>query len=108
METYRSFISKIASNSGINLDKRDFSIADEWESRLSNFCHADSESAHTLSKILDKPLYLIDRFRPDLEYQLKRLEIEISRIKNTFSWRVTAPLRVAWNLLFRLLKGGTQ
>jgi SAM-dependent methyltransferase len=108
METYRSFISKIASNSGISLDERDFSIADEWESRLSNLCHADSESAHALSRKFDEPLYLLDRFRPDLEYQLNRHEIEIMRIKNTFSWRVTAPLRVVWNLLFRVHKGEAQ
>lgn len=108
METYRSFISKIASNSGISLDERDFSIADEWESRLSHLCHADSESAHALSRIFDEPLHLLDRFRPDLEYQLNRHEIEIMRIKNTFSWRVTAPLRVVWNLLFRVHKGEAQ
>jgi SAM-dependent methyltransferase len=108
METYRSFISKIASNSGISLDERDFSIADEWESRLSHLCHADSESAHALSRLFDEQLHLLDRFRPDLEYQLNRHEIEIMRIKNTFSWRVTAPLRVVWNMLFRVHKGGAQ
>lgn len=107
-ETYRSFISKIATGSGINLVERDFSIAAEWESRLSHLCHADSESAHALSRIFDEPLHLLDRFRPDLEYQLNRHEIEIMRIKNTFSWRVTAPLRVTWNLLFRVHKGEAQ
>lgn len=31
------------------------------------------------------------------------LESELARVKSTYSWRVTAPLRVVWNLLRRLI-----
>ena len=101
-QTYRSLISKVAGSSGINLDDSDFAVAHQWESRLVNSCHSNAKNTPTLSSIYDEPLHLVGRFRPNLKSELDWHQKELSRVKNTFSWRVTAPLRVAWNLFQKL------
>lgn len=99
--TYRQCISYIAEKSGINLHENDFSTADQYETRLVAQCHSDSSSKPRLTDFLDSSLFLTFRLAnvgPELAWH----RAELGRVKSTFSWRITAPLRIIWNLALKL------
>ncbi|HNV58841.1 MAG TPA: class I SAM-dependent methyltransferase [Rhodoferax sp.] len=104
--TYRQFIVAVAKHAQLRLSDADFSLADAWELKLVGQCHMDASSTPRLAKFYDEPLYLTfslsgaSAFRPRLAW----LEAELARVKGTVSWRITAPLRVTWNMYKRLFK----
>lgn len=104
--SYREFISQIAERCGISLGDRDFATADLWETRLVEQCHADAYNTPRIADFLDTPLFLTIRLasRPqNYRDSLAWHQAELARVKKTVSWRITAPLRVSWNLFRRLL-----
>jgi SAM-dependent methyltransferase len=104
--TYRQFIVAVAKHAQLRLSDADFSLADAWELKLVRQCHMDASSTPQLAKFYDEPLYLTfslsgaSAFRPRLAW----LEAEMARVKGTVSWRITAPLRVTWNMYKKLFK----
>lgn len=103
--TYRQFISAIAEMNDIFFSDVDFVIADEYEDRMITQCHLDAICKPRLADFLDSPLFLVQRLSglPELRRALVWHEEELARIKKTVSWRITAPLRVAWNQYQKLL-----
>lgn len=55
------------------------------------------------SRIFELETILDSRGVSQQERELAHLQKEIERVKTSISWRITAPLRVAWNLLRRVL-----
>lgn len=107
--TYRQFATRIAQGNGLNLGAEDFALADRCESRLMEQCHADQASTPRLADFLDNPLFLTVRLAqhsPDYRHSLAWHQAELARVKKTVSWRITAPLRVVWNLGLRLFPRG--
>lgn len=104
--TYRQFVTAIASRNGVDLAAGDFTIADDCESHLVAQCHTDHATTPRLAELLDNPLFLtvrLARRSSDYRQSLAWHQAELARVKRTASWRVTAPLRVCWNLLHRLI-----
>ena len=104
--TYRRFIVAVAEYAGVSLSEADFFDADDRESRMVAQCHLDGSTTLRLADLLDEPLFLHLRLSgaPELRHRLAWHEAELTRVKQTFSWRLTAPLRVAWNLYQRFLR----
>ena len=103
--TYRQFITQIAQRNKIFLNDADFAVADRDESRLIEQCQADQASTPRLADFIDTPLFLtvcLANRSPDSRHSLAWHQAELARIKKTVSWRITAPLRVFWNIGLRL------
>lgn len=106
--TYREFIQGLAGAHGISISECEFDIADDYEARLVAECYADAERVPRLHEIIDRPLFMTARLaRGSLDYRqsLAWHQAELSRVKSTVSWRITAPLRVIWNTGARIAKG---
>lgn len=109
--TYRQFISDVAQRSGILLFDSDFTAADEHEIRMVAQCHVNARKMPRLADFLDKPLFLKFRLSshvPELRQKLAWHEAELARVKGTLSWRITAPMRVVFNLYQKLINKFTQ
>lgn len=103
--TYRQFISAVAEKNGLHIDAEDFATADRLEAGMVAQCQLDANSTPRLADFLDTPLFLVLRMSgnvPELRRALDWHQAEVDRIKHTVSWRITAPLRVAWNFRLRL------
>lgn len=91
--TYRECVLRIARLNGIGLDEADLDAAAQLEARLVAHCYASAPSKLTPEELLSQPVLGYNRLSNE---SLRR---ELDRVKNTVSWRITAPLRVIWNLL---------
>jgi SAM-dependent methyltransferase len=103
--TYRQFIVHIAERGGIPLHEEDFTTANHCEARLIAQCHINASSQPCLADFLDTPIFLTSRLAnlsPGYRESLAWHQTELKRVKETVSWRITAPLRVVWNLYIRL------
>ena len=103
--TYRQFISEVAGRNGLRIDAEDFSIGDALEAGMVSQCQIDAASTPRLVDFLDTPLFLVLRMSGNVRELHRALDwhqAELDRIKHTVSWRITAPLRVFWNLLLGL------
>lgn len=103
--TYRNLISTIAEKAGIRLSRNDFAVADHCEIRLIAQCDMSPDKRPKFADLLDSPIRLVSRLEnPAADYRdsLAWHRSELARVKRTVSWRITAPLRVAWNLFHRL------
>lgn len=106
--SYREIITLIAQRSGIKLTEKDFESADEFEARLALQCHADAAGKTSLLAFIDEEPFLTCRLFEDvsgLKRELIWCKKELARVKHTFSWRATAPLRVVWNIYLKLKLG---
>lgn len=99
--TYRDFIYMVAKHNNLVVTEDDFRIADELEEKMIYQCHADASQAKKLREVYDQALALVGRFAST---KASWQAAEIDRIKSSFSWRVTAPLRSAHHLLTRIIK----
>lgn len=100
--TYRQFISAVTKSLNLDLSESDFMIAENWETKLISQCYVNSTTTPIFSPLYDKPLFLVPRLSghvPQLRQRLAWHDVELSRIKRTLSWRITAPLRATWNTL---------
>lgn len=88
---------------GLAIDSRHLVEAASLEDRL--LAEVFDEPAGAFRQLLDRPL---DRHVPAFAYAARALQLgsdldlahaEIRRVKRTVSWRLTKPLRLAWNLL---------
>ncbi|HRA80798.1 MAG TPA: class I SAM-dependent methyltransferase [Thauera sp.] len=97
--TYAQCIQRIAGQCGMVLRPDDLDAAAELESRLVENCFS---VAPACKDILSQPVfgyYRLSNNTPELRPELEWLRYELSRVKGTVSWRITAPLRATWNLL---------
>ena len=104
--TYRQFISHIAAKNSVPLHGAEFILAAERESRLVGQCHDNRATIPDFDEFLDNPLFLTVRLAhtsSDYTQSLAWHQAELARVKKTVSWRVTAPLRVIWNLWLRIV-----
>lgn len=92
--TYRQFIMALTAHYSIETSDDDFALAAAQELAFSRFCGANRPAGIDLLTVYDQALYLTGRFVGIDEGQLHR---EVQRMKKTVSWRVTGPLRAAWN-----------
>lgn len=108
--SYRAFIGHVLQGCKIQLGESDFVLADEWESSMVEQCHADAASIPRIAKILDDPVFSFSRLSssPDVNRSLIWREAELARVKGSVSWRITAPMRVAWNLYLKFIGGNTK
>ncbi len=109
--TYRQFVSTVAEFSQVHLSEADFVIADNWEARLVTQCHMDAATTPRLSTFYDEPLFLMRRLTgniPELRHRLAWYEAELARVKGTFSWKLTIPLRVGWNIFKKFFSRRTH
>ena len=90
-------ILRIAGRAGIDLSESDLIEAAELESRLVMHCYRRAPYAMTCRDLLSRPVIGYSRLSNEW------LHRELARIKRTISWRITAPLRVSWNLLRKLI-----
>lgn len=103
--SYRDIMTLVARGSGIELSDKDFELADEFEARLVSQCHANATGRTSLLSFIDEKPFLTCRLFEDvsnIKRELDWLKKELDRVKSTFSWRATAPLRVAWNTYLKL------
>jgi len=104
---FRQLIDEITRQAGPVLTDADFAVADSLESLLMSSGFPKSDRKDGFSGNLDKPLAMTQRLSgsaPELRWSLIHAEAEIKRVKSTVSWRITSPLRVAWNLLRRICR----
>ena len=102
--TYREVISKVAGKLTQKLclpstDLFDEASAQENALRLNVF--GKSPPDNMITSVLDNPATGSVNRETLHDNEQKVLQAEIDRIKSTVSWRITAPLRVIWNLLRR-------
>lgn len=105
--TYRELIARIAEMNGISLKEGDFAVADRFEARLVSQYDAAPEKRRRFSEFIDDPIQMVTSLSsPDEDYSrsLAWHRAELARVKSTFSWRITGPLRGIWNFLRRLAK----
>lgn len=102
--THRAFVARLALHHGISLRPGDFAKAAERERVFSAHCGSGQRAIVDLLAIYDDLLYARRRFGRMVWTS------EAERVKATVSWRITAPLRVAWNAWNRARKwlGGDQ
>ncbi|MEZ5617037.1 MAG: class I SAM-dependent methyltransferase [Rhodocyclaceae bacterium] len=95
-------ITRIARFNGMNPSEAELDVAAELESRLFTNCFSRVRATSASKDNLSQPVfgyYRLSNNMPGLQSELEWLRHELSRVKSTVSWRITAPLRVAWNLL---------
>lgn len=104
--TYAQCIHRIAKRNGIiGLGQDALDKAAELEARLAENSFGATPGAPSWKDILSQPIfgyYRLSNNTQELRSELVSLRSELSRVKGTVSWRITAPLRVVWNLLKRL------
>lgn len=103
--TLRELIGHVAARSGVQLEAADFARAEHLEVRLMNHCNAGVTRERVFADLYDKEpptrIRLSDR-RRQLDELINAQTFEIDRVKSSVSWRVTGPLRAAWNLARKL------
>lgn len=109
--TYRTFITKIVQPTGIQFMECDFLLANQYEAKMVTQCHLDPFRIPQFTDFIDEPLFLKFRLSshvPELRKALAWHEAELARVKSTVSWRITSPLRVAWNLYLKIVGKKTR
>lgn len=96
-------LARIAPKTGVNVDEA-FATANEYENALRGIVFGVEFDSDQVIKMLDAPAIKLigGRTIHDIAVQqrhaLQILQPEISRIKSTFSWKITKPLRFIFNL----------
>ena len=104
--SYRTLIDRLLGSCGVYFSDHDFKLADEWEFSMVEQCHIDAIAIPRIAKILSDPVFSFSRLSssPDVNRSLVWHKAELARVKSSVSWRITAPLRVIWNLYLRIMR----
>ncbi len=90
---------------GHELDDNECVQADMLERKFMKYCHVHGADEAFLLDFMDGKLNFLERLsdNPVRAITLLAYKADLARVKNTVSWRITAPLRVIWNLCLRLI-----
>lgn len=100
--TYRQLILAIGQSKNIDITDEELDAASVCEERFKAHCLMDGFGRSSYADMLDQPIVGISRLSNAIPHQnpeFNRIRNELTRVKGTVSWRITAPLRVAWNLI---------
>lgn len=100
--SFRDGVSKILEQLGQELTDNDYRIASEFEDALQVTVFGPRQTARSFSERLAGPMYS-SATCPTFHQEITDLQKEIARVKSTFSWRITKPLRFIWNTVLQKL-----
>lgn len=86
----KQVIQSIAQDNSIVISDHDFILAADLESTFFKHSAGNPKARLDLNALYEQPLYLKSPYSRDDRNELQR-------VKSTVSWRITAPMRVAWN-----------
>lgn len=93
--TFRAAVSRVLEKLGRTLSDEDFARAALFEDSLRSAVFGRDSFVRSFSQLLDEPVSsnAPTTFEHAIDQEIARLNDEIARIKGTFSWQMTKPLR---------------
>ena len=99
---YKQYASVVLQKAGVTPTDQDWLALGEWEDALRMHCYGRfAVKAGFIARL--ETTWLSGTAYPACADMLQQSEDEIRRIKSTFSWQITKPLRLAYNTVRRLL-----
>jgi hypothetical protein len=102
--TFEQAVTNLMATGGVTLMPRDFALYAQQEQELQVAIQALLPARNAVQHLLQQPVYSNSGLGL-VEREVGSLRNEIERIKRSWPWRISAPLRIAQKMEERLLRG---